>query len=415
MAFLNAYLLGGLILAGVPIIIHILNRRRFKRIDWAPMKYLKLTIRRNRRRLRIEQLILLAMRTLVVILIILAVSRPVLSPSALGSWLAGRGRTSRIIVLDDSLSMDYRNQGRSAFDRAKTACGQLLSAIGAQDGVTILTTSAPDDPLIKEAHIDDPNKIAATVTALPISDTNSDWPSTFRALDRILSSATFPQKQIVLITDLRKNGWAPSVTDTANRWANENVDLKIVDVGVPKTANVSLAGFDLEDTVALPGSINLKAQVRNSTPTAITGVQALLGIGEETRPILLPELPPNQTIDVPITINPSKPGQFPLHLTMTPDALPADDGRWLCLTVRPTINVTLVDGEPSAQPFAGETDFLALAFSVGSEPWHIKHVTDVEFNNARLAPTDVLVLANVASISAEAPAKSSAPSRKAWV
>src|SRR5690349_16230736 len=81
MAFLNAFFLGGLVLASVPIIIHLLNRRRFMRVDWAPMKYLKLTIKTNRRRLRIEQLILLAVRTLVVILIVLAVARPVLSPN----------------------------------------------------------------------------------------------------------------------------------------------------------------------------------------------------------------------------------------------------------------------------------------------------------------------------------------------
>src|SRR5438309_8676775 len=103
MPFLVPSLLWFSALASVPIIIHLLNRRRFMRVDWAPMKYLKLTIKTNRRRLRIEQMILLAIRTLVVILIIMAVARPVLSPNAMGSWLAGHGRTSRIVVIDDSL------------------------------------------------------------------------------------------------------------------------------------------------------------------------------------------------------------------------------------------------------------------------------------------------------------------------
>src|SRR6476469_5611462 len=138
MAFLNAYLLGGRVIIKKKIIIHLLNRRRFMRVDWAPMKYLKLTIKTNRRRLRIEQLILLAIRTLVVILIILAVSRPVLSPNALGSWLGGRGRVSRIIVIDDSLSMGYRDGGKQAFDLARQAGAQLVEAVGPQDGVTVL-------------------------------------------------------------------------------------------------------------------------------------------------------------------------------------------------------------------------------------------------------------------------------------
>src|SRR5438067_1235684 len=101
MLFLNAIFLWGLALASVPIIIHILNRRRFTLVDWAPMKYLKLTIKTNRRRLRIEQLILLAIRTLAIIFIIFAVARPVLSKSGLGRFLGGHSRTSRLIVIDD--------------------------------------------------------------------------------------------------------------------------------------------------------------------------------------------------------------------------------------------------------------------------------------------------------------------------
>ena len=59
MGILAPYMLMGLFLASVPIIIHLLNRRRFIRVDWAPMEYLKLTLKANRRRLRLEQLLLL--------------------------------------------------------------------------------------------------------------------------------------------------------------------------------------------------------------------------------------------------------------------------------------------------------------------------------------------------------------------
>src|SRR5687768_5474103 len=141
MAFLSPILLTGLVLASVPIIIHLLNRMRFRLVDWGPMKYLKLTLKTNRRRMRIEQFILLAVRTLAVIVLILAVARPVLSATGLGSWLGPRGRSARVIVIDDSLSMGYRENGeKSAFDLAKDAATQLVKSIGPQDSVTILTT-----------------------------------------------------------------------------------------------------------------------------------------------------------------------------------------------------------------------------------------------------------------------------------
>ena len=84
MQFLSSFMLPGLLLASVPLIIHLLNRRRFQLVEWAPMKYLKLTVKNNRRRLRIEQLILLLLRTLLIILSILTVARPALSKAGIG-------------------------------------------------------------------------------------------------------------------------------------------------------------------------------------------------------------------------------------------------------------------------------------------------------------------------------------------
>src|ERR1035441_7625644 len=136
MQFLSAPLLFGLVLSGVPILIHLLNRRRFQLVEWAPMKYLKLTIRSNRRRMRIEQLLLLALRTLLMVLIVLTIARPILSASSLGAWLTHRARTSRVIVLDDSLSMGYRQDGKTALDLGKDAAAEILHRTGAQDAVT---------------------------------------------------------------------------------------------------------------------------------------------------------------------------------------------------------------------------------------------------------------------------------------
>src|SRR5687767_946296 len=162
MAFLSPILLWCLALASVPIIIHLLNRRRFRLTDWAPMKYLKLTIKTNRRRMRIEQFLLLAVRTLAVIALIVAIARPVLSATGLGSWLGSRGRAARLIVIDDSLSMGYQVDGRrSAFDSAKEAANQLIKSVGPQDSFTLLTTSAPDAPVLRDAHLDDAGKAAA--------------------------------------------------------------------------------------------------------------------------------------------------------------------------------------------------------------------------------------------------------------
>ena len=96
MHFLAPLLLTGTVLATAPIIIHLLNRRRFIRVDWAPMEYLKLTLKTNRRRLRLEQWLLLAIRTLAVLALFLAVARPISSGTNLAGFLAVEGRDDNL-------------------------------------------------------------------------------------------------------------------------------------------------------------------------------------------------------------------------------------------------------------------------------------------------------------------------------
>ena len=400
MLFLNAWFLGGLSLASVPVIIHLLNRRRFQRVDWAPMRVLKATIKTNRRRLRFEQLLLLALRTLAIIVLILAVARPLLAPGG-AAWLPGRERTSRVIVFDTSLSMSYLDAGRPAIDSAKEAVTTLLATDNnSRDLVTILTTG-DDNALVREAPLAEPKVAAAIKSVLP-TDTRSDWPATFRKIDQALGVATFPSKEVVLLTDLRQSGWA-DVSGATNRWAKDGVKLRVIDVGTKQSTNVALVTLEQEQRIALANEpVRLKAQIRNDTPALISGATAVFTVGDEAakrdRPVQLPDLPAGQTTDVPLTITPTAPGPLPVRLALTTDSLPRDDARELVIDVKPTVTVQLVDGRPSARPFDSATDFLSLSFALGATPWNTPKMTEPEFNAARtLDAVDAIVLADVAS------------------
>src|SRR5579872_4244561 len=99
------YMAAGGALVSAPIIIHLINRMRFRRIRWAAMEFLLKSQKRNRRRLIIEQLILLALRCFLVVLAGLLVARWV---GNMGTVLSGQYGTVHFIVLDDTLSMNDR-------------------------------------------------------------------------------------------------------------------------------------------------------------------------------------------------------------------------------------------------------------------------------------------------------------------
>src|SRR5690242_378596 len=100
LGFANGPLLYGLAAASVPILIHLLNRRKFREMPWAAMQFLMAAIRKNQRRIRIEQWLLLAIRTLLIVLLVSAMAKPFLE--SFGNVIAGR-RTHRVLVLDASL------------------------------------------------------------------------------------------------------------------------------------------------------------------------------------------------------------------------------------------------------------------------------------------------------------------------
>ena len=109
--FLSPLLIWGTLLGAIPIIIHLLNRRRFRRVEWAPMRYLKLTIQRNRRRIQIEELLLLLLRIALPVLLFFFLARPLLNPTGLEQVARAGGRSSQVVLVDDSLSMGYAAGG----------------------------------------------------------------------------------------------------------------------------------------------------------------------------------------------------------------------------------------------------------------------------------------------------------------
>src|SRR2546429_9727751 len=104
LSFLNPGFLGALALGSIPILIHLIRRRKIRVLPWAAWEFLKLAKRKNRRRLRLEQFLLMVLRILIVCLVVLAFCRPVLQTLGF-SLIAADSRIHAIIAIDNSFSM----------------------------------------------------------------------------------------------------------------------------------------------------------------------------------------------------------------------------------------------------------------------------------------------------------------------
>ena len=120
MTFLNPIMLFGLAAAAIPILLHLLNLRKLKTVEFSSLRFLKELQRTRIRRIRLRQWLLLLLRTLLVLSLVLAFSRPALRGS-LASLGGTSARSTIVLLIDDSPSMGMRNAGGMLFDQARAA------------------------------------------------------------------------------------------------------------------------------------------------------------------------------------------------------------------------------------------------------------------------------------------------------
>ena len=401
LTFLSPLLIWGTLLGAIPLIIHLLNRRRFRRVEWAPMRYLKLTIQRNRRRIELEQLLLLLLRISLPVILFLILARPLLNPTGLENWLGGAGRVSHVILVDDSLSMGYADEGAVAFHRVREVAGALLTATRPGDRCTLVVTSAPAAPVFQEVEGTRREELAGDALSLPQTETHAAWPTVLEAVDGILQSCTYPTRELTILTDFRKSGWDSHVSTIARRWDEEGIRVRFLDVGVDEANNVALESLTPLDRTILSGAESRwEALVRNASTRLVTGGKAILRVDDRPTEVALPEISPGQSVKIPLTVRFPGSGMHDLSFHLPDDALPGDNERWVAVSVKDSLLIRLVDGEPSTEPFGSEVDYLAAPLSIGvgdAEAWRVEVVEEDDFLSPRLEPADILILANVAA------------------
>src|SRR5690242_17037570 len=131
-----SFFAAGCACAAGPIIIHLLNRRRYRVVHWAAMDFLRKALVRNRKILQIRDLVLLLIRTAAVLLFGAALARPYFAKN--NQQLDDRQPVHAIIIIDNSLSMAYRTLDGSLLEKAKDRAQQLIDRLPAGSQISIL-------------------------------------------------------------------------------------------------------------------------------------------------------------------------------------------------------------------------------------------------------------------------------------
>ena len=262
MTFLNLPILLGLTGVAIPILIHLFNRRHAKIVDWGAMQFLVSSLTSRRRRVLIEEVLLMCIRCLLVALLVLAISRPLLPIHGAVSWVvilpallaasvcaaigtvswdqkrarwillsvagalvligvaatmveywwqgsrwSGKGRQDVAIVIDASTSMMLKTDGQTTtFDRAVAEARQIVKDLKQGDAVTVILAGASAREL-SSTPISNTSEVRRLMGDLKPMGGTMDALGALNAAVANLARGNNPGKKIIVMTDSQKVGW----------------------------------------------------------------------------------------------------------------------------------------------------------------------------------------------------------------
>jgi hypothetical protein len=417
-------LLFGLSGVALPVLIHLLNRRRDQVVDWGAMQFLDLG-RRAQQRIRLTELVLMLARMTILALVSLALARPFWMPATAGQTSIRNGAAvgtaapprDVVLVVDGSDSMERRRGGTTPHAGALRWARRFVAQLRPGDSVAILTAASRIDPLIDpptfdRARADAVLRALETAPALANEHGSSDLPAALAEAFRVLERTSNPGRDVIVLTDGQRSAWRP---DEARRWSlirdlqrrlpvPPRVWALAMGAGVPSDGpNGAVSPLVLTRALVTPGlPIIVTTTLTNAGPGPLSRTAELLA---DARPVpgsaqAIGPIAAGGRTALSFRTTLATPGthQLAVRLVGGVDALPSDDEAATTVTVTSALPVLLVDGKPGLEPYQGAADFLRAALApAGDDTPQVKAsvVTAAELDAASLRDRKVVVLASV--------------------
>jgi hypothetical protein len=393
MAFVSPWFLGaGALLTSVPILIHLLNRRRFKVVKWAAMEYLLAAMRKNRRRLKFEQWMLLAIRCAMLLLLGLALARPLSCSNNSLAAIAGQRNGLHVLVIDNSYSMAYEadrgGTSKTHLDQAKIIARTLADRIlSGGESVAIVTAGHPVVAVIAKPTYE-PDAAHIAIDGIEQSYGGTDLAEALdKAVQIARDEAKEPSKTLYIITDGTRSSMegppSDALKNAAQQVATEFGDadhVQLFNLGRADQWNQAMLDVQpQENLLTTKSTVDFAATARSYGNASGSSVQwqideRTVGGGD----VKLNESSPPLLLNNQIIRN-SGPHVITASL-LSDDRLHIDDSRSRVVNVASQVPVLVVAGERNAK-----TDSSVFVENAISPPANAAEIGGAKTNSALVA------------------------------
>ncbi len=384
--FLNSMVLSALAAAAIPLILHLLNKRRTKTIPFSSLRFLKLLESKRIRHLRLYQLLLIALRTLFIVFLVLAFARPTVQTTL----IPGQGaQVTAVIVLDDSYSMQRISALKSAFASAQKKLKSILSTFSDKDNVFLLKASAPsNNPQPLELNN------LKFLRHLKATERSPDFRAVFRSVQKAFKLYPNMNKELYWISDFKLN--RAELPESFIEKLNPKIRLWRVPV-LAETPfwNAAIdSAYVSEQLIEQGQPLTVFVALRNDAQQTME-TRVHLFNGQKRLAMQALTLPAGGQVNAKLVFVPERAGVLPLRVELDNDDLPTDNIRFLHVNVSGVLKIAVVaDALPTSLRAALRTLNDRSPLQIQIKPYRML--------NTRLEqPPDVLVLYNPPLLSAE--------------
>jgi len=274
MIFLNPAILFGLLAASIPVILHFLNLKKIKKVEFSTLTFLKELQKTKIKKIKFKQWLLLLLRILIILFIVSSFARPTLESVAI-SGTGSVAKTTAIFILDDSYSMSVVNDNGSYINQAKQIIIDLVSDFNEGDDVILLLTSSPEKSIfLNNKNLNDKNIRNIDISYISKSLTES----ILLASEMIRSSQTY-NKEVYILSDFQES----TILKSKNEYEisplpfDESTKLYLFRFEGKSVKNLAVNKLIVNNQILeIKKEISLTANVTNSSDDQISG--ALLSI-----------------------------------------------------------------------------------------------------------------------------------------
>lgn len=354
MTFLNASLLAGTALVALPIVLHLIMRRKPRHLEFPALRFLEARRETNQRQLRLRHLLLLALRVAAILFLAVALARPSVKFSgALGSQKAP---VAAALVFDTSMRMEYVHENRTRLEAAQDFGLWVLSQLPKESEIAVL--DARRSPATFQAHRGAARhrieQLAPTAAAQPMVNVLEE-------AVRVLGTSKLAGRELYVFTDMARVSW-PTRNAAALQGllaSHPELGIYVIDVGVPNPTNTSLNELKLSnEVISSRAPLTISTDIRHRGKQETRTVELYLedrtpGSGNQTlqksrQEIVELAAESSQRVEFKIDILDQGTHQGYIEIAGE-DALACDDRRFFTVEVKDAWRVLVVAPTPTAE------------------------------------------------------------------